>query len=353
MITKVIARKTARSVANCVCAVALALTAIVGGKVESQAQSVQGLIAQKYNELGGPGGPLGKVLSNEMAATDGRGRYNLFQNGMIAWSSVTGPKSMQVIYRSGSHVVFKWGPTDPFNYDKFIVRWTINNGAANQRDIDGQGQSDSNYTSRASRTDGTFTLSLGDRDSVSFIVEGADKETFGSRARQGWTTPVWVGAAPKATAPVVPPSIGVTSTGSDLTTVFTVTGTGFTPSSKVDIRVVDDALTTQYYQQTATKTGQLLLQRNIPCIGGLYLHFSATDGRTNPQDATGNLWSNTVTVLCPGTGASAGAPSASSGDSDPSNEVKVPAGKKRGALGGGKLRNQTKESKGRRSAVSP
>lgn len=279
---------------------AFGVTAIAMTLGAAQAQRVQGLIAERYSATGGATGPLGRVTSNETEAADHRGRYNQFQNGMIAYSPPTGPQSVQIIYRKGSKVYFQWSSTDPFNYDKFIVRWTINNGKANQIDVNGQGMSGPDYTAKASRTDGTFTLTLNPKDSVSIIVEGADKETFGSRARQGWTTPVWVGSAPATPVAVTPPGISVTATGANATSVFTVTGNGFTPNSMVTIRVVDDLLNPLYFKQAATKTGQLLLKQSIPCNGGYYLHFSATDGRPNPQDVTGSLWSNTFTILCPG-----------------------------------------------------
>ena len=91
------------------------------------------------------------------------------------------------------HVVFQWGPTDPFNYDNFIVRWTINQGAAQQDDIDGGGREAPTYEAKATRAAGTFTLSLKDTDSVWFIVEGAESRNvqLHSKARlvvagMGW-----------------------------------------------------------------------------------------------------------------------------------------------------------------------
>jgi hypothetical protein len=47
-------------------------------------------IAEKYAELGGPNGFLGAVVAAEKAASDGRGRYALYQGGNIYWTSSTG-----------------------------------------------------------------------------------------------------------------------------------------------------------------------------------------------------------------------------------------------------------------------
>jgi len=314
----------------CLVAIGMVMVAFTAGGVH--AQDISGMIAERYKQLGGASGPLGPVTSIQMAATDGRGQYYLYKNGMIAYSGPTGPKSMQVIYRVGHKVTFQWGTTDPFNYDKFILRWTINNGSANQVDVNGQGVGDETFRAKASRTDGTFTISLDPKDSISIIVEGADKGTFGSTARQGWTTPVWVGTAPAAPQPpLVPPAISVTCTGANTTSVFTVTGSGFKPNTLVNIRVVDDLLNPLYFSQTSNSAGQLLFKINIPCNGGYYLYFSATDRRPNPKDQTGSLWSNTFKILCPG--GSQGGSSGSDGGVDTQSKSHK-ATKKIGALTG-------------------
>lgn len=278
------------------------LTACFGAR----AQSVQGAIADEYAKLGGASGPLGKVLTNEMPTPDGRGTYNQFQHGMIAVTPGAGARTTQVAYREPGKVTFLWGPTDPYGYDRFIIRWSINNGPESQEDFNGQGLSGSNFSGKASRSDGKFTLNIGDRDSAAFKVEGADKGTFNSVARQGWMAQVWVGSSPGAPASApIPPVISVASTGANSTAAFTMKGTGFKPSTSVTIRVVDDALQTLTFHKNSTASGLLSWQQPIPVIGGFYLHFSATDNRSNPQDPTGSLWSNTVTIIAPGGGGTA------------------------------------------------
>ncbi len=47
-------------------------------------------IDTKYAELGGSTGLLGPVVQAEQAVADGRGRYAIYQNGRIYWTSTTG-----------------------------------------------------------------------------------------------------------------------------------------------------------------------------------------------------------------------------------------------------------------------
>lgn len=95
------------------------------------------------------------------------------------------------------------------------------------------------------------------------------------------------------------PSISVSVEGSGATSVFVVTGSGFLPNHVVHVRVVDDALNTLFFQQSSDGSGQFKLRQGIRCNTGGALHFSANDGRPDPHDLTGTLWSNTVTTSCP------------------------------------------------------
>ncbi|MFD6275379.1 hypothetical protein ACFWFI_07375 [Streptomyces sp. NPDC060209] len=104
-----------------------------------------------------------------------------------------------------------------------------------------------------------------------------------------------------ASAPAPPPHISVGSAGSGSGAVFTVQGTGFVGGHDVRVRVVDDQLTQTNFNRSADSGGNLTAEQPIPCISGLMLHFSATDGRTVPPavDMTGFLWSNTFDIRCP------------------------------------------------------
>jgi hypothetical protein len=109
---------------------------------------------------------------------------------------------------------------------------------------------------------------------------------------------------PPSTTPLppTPPTISVSHTGTDSSTVFTVTGSGFSPKTTVTIRIVDDSAYSQTFQQSSDSLGNLNFQKSFPsCKGnsGYVLHFSATDNRPDKTNATGELWSNTFTTSCP------------------------------------------------------
>lgn len=55
------------------------------------AHEVHGDIRQHWSDLGGAGGFLGFPLTDETGTTDGVGRYNRFEGGVIFWTPNTGP----------------------------------------------------------------------------------------------------------------------------------------------------------------------------------------------------------------------------------------------------------------------
>ena len=54
-----------------------------------------GAILAKYQQFGGPSGSLGHCLTDELAASDGAGRYAHFQGGSIYWTPATGAHAVQ------------------------------------------------------------------------------------------------------------------------------------------------------------------------------------------------------------------------------------------------------------------
>ncbi len=104
---------------------------------------------------------------------------------------------------------------------------------------------------------------------------------------------------PKPAPPPTKPSISVSSTGVGAGAVFTITGSGFVPNSTVTIRVVDESLNQRSFSQSAAANGDLNARISLPCTSGGTLHFSATDGRPDPTDLTGVLWSNRFDSPCP------------------------------------------------------
>jgi hypothetical protein len=100
-------------------------------------------------------------------------------------------------------------------------------------------------------------------------------------------------------APSTKPSINVSSRGSGSGAQFTVTGSGFLPNKTVTVRVVDAAFNMSSFQQSSDASGNITANLSIPCSSASPLHFSATDGRPDPSDLTGVLWSNTFMIPCP------------------------------------------------------
>ncbi|MBV9672634.1 MAG: hypothetical protein JO076_07390 [Verrucomicrobia bacterium] len=129
---------------------------------------------------------------------------------------------------------------------------------------------------------------------VTLTVWGQNKAGTGPASSSTFTV---VGLPPPP--PEVKPSIAVSSSGSGQGSVFVVTGSAFLPNKDVRIRVVDDLGNERDFHQSADGVGNLNTRLGVPCNSGLELHFSATDGRSDPSDLTGFLWSNTFNVPCP------------------------------------------------------
>jgi hypothetical protein len=258
----------------------------IGPPKKCATHAVYGLIGQHYADWGGSGGPLGCPLSDEMDTPGGHGRYNQFEHGQIVFSPSTGGQSIQILFADGGTIYFFWGPTDPYSYGRFLVRWDINGKNAGQQDVNGGSQ-------------GGFQLHGYDPKAYySFVVEGCDNGTISSFCRQGWSNPATLGK-PVAPPPVVqPPVITVTAFGKGAGASFQVNGTGFLDGAKITVRLVDDQLHTVYFYQNADGSGRLSMKVSEACNSGFSLHWSATDLRPDPN-VTGSLWSNTFTLLCP------------------------------------------------------
>ncbi|WP_279580662.1 hypothetical protein [Fodinicola feengrottensis] len=85
----------------------------------------------------------------------------------------------------GTRVFVDWGPTDPFGYDFFIVRWDVNGSNVGQTDIN-----------NGPRGYGSFSFDSAQGWST-VVVEGCDSHVIGSSTcRQGWTPPAGTYTAP-------------------------------------------------------------------------------------------------------------------------------------------------------------
>ena len=112
--------------------------------------------------------------------------------------------------------------------------------------------------------------------------------------------------------PVIAPTISVSAKRSGSNVEFTVTGSGFVfgpndHNRTVWIRIVDaDANPLRdangipvLIPRSADQGGKLNATITLDLPSGLVLKFSAKDGRPDPGDSTGSLWSNTVPITTP------------------------------------------------------
>ena len=179
-----------------VAVIATVLPVATAAKPCSPPHAVYGLIGAKWNSMGGSDGPLGCPITEEMDHPEGKGRYQRFEFGEMAWSPNTGPNSVQAAYLVDNGITVEWGDTAPFHYDTFIVRWDKDGQNIGQQDV-------------GSGSTGKWTIPYSGIGRYRIVVEGCDRHTLSSSTcRQGWTNPVYVsftGAVGKATSLTQPP----------------------------------------------------------------------------------------------------------------------------------------------------
>jgi hypothetical protein len=106
---------------------------------------------------------------------------------------------------------------------------------------------------------------------------------------------------PPPPTPPLAPAITVSVEGEGFTSVFVVSGSRFTANSNVSIRATRIEKGTFHDVRFPTRSnteGEIFERLPIPCLSGLVLNFTATDGRPNPADLTDVLWSNAVATSC-------------------------------------------------------
>ena len=128
-----------------------------------------GLIGARWNQLGGPRSYLACPTSGERDVyfTNGEwaGRRQRFQGGEITWSPRQGKRMVITAWEANGYAHVSWGPTDPYHYDKFIVRWTAY-GNTWQRDVTGG-------------TSGQFRVVSETNGGYQFLIEGCDNGGIG------------------------------------------------------------------------------------------------------------------------------------------------------------------------------
>jgi hypothetical protein len=139
-----------------------------------------GLIGARWQQLGGVNSWLGCPTTGEYDVYSNNvwiGRRQYFERGSVAWSPRQGNSMVVATWGHDGWVYFNWGPTSPFHYDKFLVRWYSSIDQGEQREF-------------AGGTSGQIRVQRRTTGEYRFIVEGCDNGTFGSSCRQGWTISV-------------------------------------------------------------------------------------------------------------------------------------------------------------------
>jgi ricin-type beta-trefoil lectin protein len=88
--------------------------------------------------------------------------------------------------------------------------------------------------------------------------------------------------------------ISVSNQGAGSTTVFTVTGTGFTPSKLVVIKITASNLAQVQFPETAGADGKFVSRHSVSCASGISLTVTAFED-ANPQ----GTFANAVVTTCP------------------------------------------------------
>lgn len=163
-------------------------TVLPGGSAATAADACAitpyGLIGDKWWQMGGVNSPLGCALEQEHNVPGRNGRAQQFANGGIVWSPDQGSAMILAAYQWSHQINIEWGPTNPFSYNKYIVRW--------DRDGDNIGQQD--VLPGSETTGGGHTIGgLPGPGRYDIVVEGCDYDPWsGSTCRQGWTVPATV-----------------------------------------------------------------------------------------------------------------------------------------------------------------
>jgi Fibronectin type III domain len=89
-------------------------------------------------------------------------------------------------------------------------------------------------------------------------------------------------------------SIGVSKEGAGSSTVFVVTGTGFTPSGLVVVRITDAQFHQVQFPETAGGDGRFVSRHSVPCVSGTQVTLTAFED----ADPLGTV-ANAVVTTCP------------------------------------------------------
>lgn len=97
----------------------------------------------------------------------------------------------------------RWGPTKPYSYDKFIIRWDREN---NETSVEAQHEDDKQQADVGTGEGGSYRIDARDQGTYAIYVQGCNEGFWGSSCDQGWSFPVYVDHLPRSIQPVPPPA---------------------------------------------------------------------------------------------------------------------------------------------------
>src|SRR5262245_54216841 len=119
-----------RSISRMVTGSAAALAVLAGTQIAAAPAHARatcaiqpyGLIGDYWRAMGGENSWFGCATRTEYTPPNFlHGRKQTFEHGQIAWSPDQGPNMIVAAFDKNGVAVFRWGPTNPFNYDYFVV----------------------------------------------------------------------------------------------------------------------------------------------------------------------------------------------------------------------------------------
>ncbi|WP_214323064.1 LGFP repeat-containing protein [Nonomuraea sediminis] len=148
----------------------------------------EGEIYGKWYSMGHELGPLGCAVAAAEDVPGRHGKRQRFEHGEIVWSPDQGAQMTVAAYLLGNRVSVDWGPTTPFTYDFFQIRYDKDGANLGQDELKARLMSPSDGDL------GRWTRRLQGMGEYSFVVQGCDAGGFlgGATCRQGWTIPVHV-----------------------------------------------------------------------------------------------------------------------------------------------------------------
>ncbi|MFD1113994.1 LGFP repeat-containing protein [Sphaerisporangium aureirubrum] len=138
-----------------------------------------GVFEKRWKELDARRGPM-RCPKGEPVGVPGGTALN-FENGQMVHSPGQGGEMVVAAYSQDDNIIVNWGPTTPFHYDKFLVRWDRGDVNLGQVTVD----------SYIDRDRGFYAIPVSAKGRYRIVVEGCDNKG-GSTCRQSWTAPAFV-----------------------------------------------------------------------------------------------------------------------------------------------------------------